>query len=54
MKKSRDKSRLKVSKEAKRRARAGVGLPPPARVIQEKRDKPPKYKKTLAALLQEE
>jgi hypothetical protein len=41
------KSRFKASTEARRRARLGVGLPPPARTIPNKRDKPPKYKKPL-------
>lgn len=49
----RKKSKFKVAKEAKRRARLGIGLPPPERVILEKRHKPPKYKKTLANLLEE-
>jgi hypothetical protein len=41
------KSKWKVSTEARRRARLGVGLPPPERTIPNKRDKPPKYKKPL-------
>jgi hypothetical protein len=41
------KRKLGVSKEAKRRARDVVGLPPPERVIIEKRYKPPKHKKKL-------
>jgi len=49
----RKKSKFKVAKEAKRRARIGVGLPPPERVIVEKRHKPPKHKKPLPALLEE-
>lgn len=40
--------RLRVHKEARRRARLGVGLPPPERVIVDKRLKPPKHKKPLA------
>lgn len=44
------KPRLKVSKEARRRARLGIGLPPPERVIVEKRFKPPKHKKPLLGL----
>lgn len=47
------KSTFKVAKEAKRRARIGIGLPPPERVILEKRQKPPKHKKTLSHLLEE-
>jgi len=46
------KSKFKVAKEAKRRARLGIGLPPPERVIVEKRYKPPKHKKTLGDLLE--
>jgi hypothetical protein len=49
----RKKSKFKVTKEARRRARLGIGLPPPERVIVEKRHKPPKHKKPLAALLEE-
>jgi hypothetical protein len=43
----RKKTRLRVAKEAKRRARLGVGLPPPERVIIDKRLKPPRHKKPL-------
>lgn len=49
----RKKSKFKVTKEARRRARLGIGLPPPERVILEKRHKPPKHKKTLSELLEE-
>ncbi len=49
----RKKPRLKIPKEARRRARLGVGMPPPERVIVEKRDKPPKHKKTLPELIEE-
>jgi hypothetical protein len=45
--KSHRKSRLRVDKEARRRARLGIGLPPPERVIIDKRLKPPKHKKPL-------
>jgi len=47
----RKKSRLKVPKEARRRARLGVGLPPPERTIPNKREKPSKHKKTFGELL---
>jgi hypothetical protein len=47
------KPRLKIPKEARRRARAGIGLPPPERVIVEKRDKPPKHKKSVVDLIEE-
>lgn len=43
----RKKPRFKVPKEARRRARLGVGLPPPERTITNKRFKPPKHKKLL-------
>jgi hypothetical protein len=43
----RKKPRLKVPKEARRRARLGIGLPPPERTIPNKRFKPPKHKKSL-------
>jgi hypothetical protein len=41
------KSQFRVEKEARRRARLGVGMPPTERVIVDKRLKPPKHKKTL-------
>ena len=47
------KPRWKVTKEARRRARLGVGMPPPERVIVNKRQKPPKHKKSVADLLEE-
>jgi hypothetical protein len=47
----RKKPRLKVPKEARRRARLGIGLPPPERTIPNKRAKPPKHKKTFGDLL---
>ncbi|MGH9736510.1 MAG: hypothetical protein ACRD8A_18215 [Candidatus Acidiferrales bacterium] len=40
---------MRVAKEAKRRARSGIGLPPPERVIIDKRLKPAKHKKPLLA-----
>jgi hypothetical protein len=49
----RKKGQFRVTKEARRRARLGVGLPPAERTIPNKRDKPPKHKKTLGALLSE-
>jgi len=49
----RKKPRLKIPKEARRRARTIIGLPPPERIIVEKRDKPPKHKKTLPELIEE-
>jgi hypothetical protein len=49
----RKKPRFKVAKEAKRRARLGVGLPRSERTIPNKREKPPKHKKTLGDLLSE-
>jgi hypothetical protein len=49
----RRKSRFKIPKEARRRARLGLGLPPPERVIIEKRHKPPKHKKALPELIEE-
>ena len=48
----RKKQRLRVEKEARRRARLGIGMPPPERVIVEKRHKPPKHKKKLAELIE--
>jgi len=49
----RKKPRLKVAKEARRRARLGIGLPPVERTIPNKREKPPKHKKTMGELLSE-
>jgi hypothetical protein len=49
----RKKSRWKVPKEARRRARLGIGMPPTERTIPNKRDKPPKHKKPLSKLLEE-
>jgi hypothetical protein len=41
------KTPFKVPKEARRRARVGIGLPPPERTIPNKRDKSSKHKKRL-------
>jgi hypothetical protein len=43
----RKKTPWKVGKEARRRARLGIGTPPAERVITDKRLKPPKHKKPL-------
>ena len=43
------KPKLRVGKEARRRARLGIGMPPPARVIADKRSKPPKHKTNALA-----
>src|ERR1700676_3780952 len=40
------KPRLWVGKEARRRARLGIGMPPPERTIPDKRQKPPKHRKS--------
>jgi len=50
----RKKPRLKIAKEARRRARLGIGLPPAERTIPNKREKTEKHKKTLRELLSEE
>jgi len=50
----RKKPRLNVAREARRRARRGVGLPPPERIIANKESEPAKHKKTLVDLLNEE
>jgi hypothetical protein len=47
MARKRKKRPLRVAKEVRRRARLGIGLPPPERVIREKRFGPPKHKKQL-------
>jgi hypothetical protein len=41
------RSRLRVEREVRRRARQGIGLPPAGRVIADKRLKPAKHKKPL-------
>jgi len=41
------KPRFRVGKEVRRRARMGIGPPPPERVIVDKRLKPSKHKKPL-------
>ena len=48
------KSKFKVATEVRRRARLGIGLPPPERTITEKRLKNPKHKKSLKELLVED
>ena len=45
--------RLKIPKEARRRARLGIGMPPTERTFPNKRDKPAKHKKTFAKLIEE-
>jgi len=47
---TRKKRKLQVAKEARRRARLGIGLPPAERVIPDKRRKPPKHKKSALDL----
>jgi hypothetical protein len=41
------KTGIKIEKEARRRARAGIGMPPAQRLIPDKRRKSPKHKKAL-------
>lgn len=43
----RKKQKLRVAKEARRRARLGIGLPPAERIIPDKRKKPPKHKRPV-------
>jgi hypothetical protein len=45
------KPQLKPAKEARRRARLGIGLPPPEKTIPNKRERSQKHKKTLGDLL---
>jgi hypothetical protein len=47
------KPRLRTHKEARRRARLGVGLPPPEKILPNKREKPAKHRKTFSQLLEE-
>jgi hypothetical protein len=47
------KPRFRAEKEARRRARLGIGMPPPARTIPDKRLKPPKHKKPLITTIEE-
>jgi hypothetical protein len=44
------KPRVRVEKEARRSARLGIGMPPPARLISDKRTRPPKHKKKILPL----
>ena len=48
------KARLKVEKEARRRARLGIGMPPPERTIPNKKEKAPKHKKPLLEFVEEQ
>jgi len=41
------KTGIRIEKEARRRARAGIGMPPVERLIPDKRRKAPKHKKSL-------
>jgi hypothetical protein len=41
------KKTFQAGREARRIAREIVGIPPPARVVTDKRAKPPKHKKPL-------
>ena len=43
------KTRFRAATEARRRARLGIGMPPPERTIVDKRLKPPKHKKALVS-----
>jgi len=47
------KSHVRIHKEARRRARLGVGMAPPEKILPNKREKPPKHKKTFSQLLEE-
>lgn len=51
MPRKKKKRRLRVGKEARRRARLGIGLPPPERKIPNKRDKAARHKETLGDLV---
>jgi hypothetical protein len=44
---SRRPKNFNVPKEARRRSRAVLGTPPATRVLQDRRQKPPKHKKKL-------
>jgi hypothetical protein len=46
------KPKFTVAKEARRRARLAAGMPPRERVIENKRRKPPKHKKSLEDLVE--
>jgi hypothetical protein len=47
------KSKFRVEKEARRRARLGIGMPPTERTIADKRRKPPKHKRPFSELAAE-
>jgi hypothetical protein len=44
---ARKRKSFKAAREARRRARSIAGTPPAARVIPDRRRKPPKHKKSL-------
>jgi hypothetical protein len=47
------KSVFRAGKEARRRARLGIGMPPPERVIPDKKNKPPKHKKKPLEMIED-
>ena len=47
------KSVFKAGKEARRRARLGIGMPPPERVIPDKKSKAPKHRKKPLELMED-
>ena len=53
MARKKKRKKLRAAKEARRVARARVGAPPAERIIEDKRLKPPKHKKTFADLQSE-
>ena len=44
------RKKFQAGREARRIAREIVGTPPPARILKDKRSKPPKHKKPLREL----
>lgn len=43
----RNRQKIDVGKEARRRARAQVGLPPVGKIVPDKRKRPPRHKKRV-------
>jgi hypothetical protein len=47
------KPRFRAANEARRRARLDAGMPPAERTIPDKREKPPKHKKSPLTFIEE-
>ncbi|HWG58520.1 MAG TPA: hypothetical protein VN661_05690 [Candidatus Acidoferrales bacterium] len=49
----RKKTKFKVGREARRRARIGIGMPPPEKTIPDKREKAEKHKRAVTEEMEE-